>query len=76
MKLAYVVIKQDLAREASEHYWTGDIEVDGKPILTSETKQAQQWQTAREAYEAAGKHGCFVTGVGWYTYRVGHRACG
>ena len=38
------------------HYWTGEMTAAGNPAKTGMTLDAKAFDTAREAYNEAGKH--------------------
>lgn len=40
----------------STAYWTGEFRANGRGSKTIDTRKALKFETAREAYEAAGAH--------------------
>ena len=53
----------------AENYWTGEMTDKGDPAMTNKVFKAKGFDSAREAYEVAGK----TRKLNWW--RVGERKC-
>ena len=52
----YVFKKMRYGGPFAENYWTGEVLDSGMPARCSKTIEALSFNTAREAYDAAGEH--------------------